>query len=164
MAFLYVVASRFPPSNNQLRMSSNPKNQATIQGEGHMVRQCTQPKRPRNAAWFKEKVMLAKLKKQTIPHNLAFQTEDLDAYGSDCDDLSSTKAVLMANLLSCDSDVLYQVPYYDSYLDDINNQDVQEMQYSEQTHIDDFQDNKIHSDSNIISCSQYLQESQDAVM
>ncbi|GJY88237.1 hypothetical protein Tco_0502865 [Tanacetum coccineum] len=31
MAFLSVVASRFPPSNNQLRMSSNPRNQATIQ-------------------------------------------------------------------------------------------------------------------------------------
>ncbi|GJZ26729.1 putative reverse transcriptase domain-containing protein [Tanacetum coccineum] len=30
------------------------------QGEGHMDRQCTQPKRPRNAAWFKDKAMLAK--------------------------------------------------------------------------------------------------------
>ncbi|GJX99480.1 retrovirus-related pol polyprotein from transposon TNT 1-94 [Tanacetum coccineum] len=28
-------------------------------GEGHMARQCTLPKRPRNAAWFKEKLMLA---------------------------------------------------------------------------------------------------------
>ncbi|GJZ27193.1 integrase, catalytic region, zinc finger, CCHC-type containing protein [Tanacetum coccineum] len=28
------------------------------QGEGHMARQCTQPKRPRNAAWFKDKAML----------------------------------------------------------------------------------------------------------
>nr|GEX27982.1 hypothetical protein [Tanacetum cinerariifolium] len=106
MTFLSAVVSRFPPSNNQLRMSFNPKNQATIQddrvavqqvqgrqsqsfvgtrnkriaitsrgnyiasqprvmkcyscqGEGHMVRQCTQPKRSRNAAWFKEKLMLA---------------------------------------------------------------------------------------------------------
>ncbi|GKD61524.1 hypothetical protein Tco_1299033, partial [Tanacetum coccineum] len=44
------------------------------------------------------------------------------------------------------------------------NQDVQEMQYSEQTHFDDFQDNEIHSDCNIIPYSQYLQESQDAVI
>ncbi|GJS90150.1 retrovirus-related pol polyprotein from transposon TNT 1-94 [Tanacetum coccineum] len=29
------------------------------QGEGHMDRQCTQRKRPKNAAWFKEKAMLA---------------------------------------------------------------------------------------------------------
>ncbi|GKC10563.1 hypothetical protein Tco_1007345 [Tanacetum coccineum] len=31
MAFLSAMASRFPPSNNKLRMSSNPRNQATIQ-------------------------------------------------------------------------------------------------------------------------------------
>nr|GEV43394.1 zf-CCHC domain-containing protein/RVP_2 domain-containing protein [Tanacetum cinerariifolium] len=29
------------------------------QGEGHIARQCTQPKRPRNIAWFKDKAMLA---------------------------------------------------------------------------------------------------------
>ncbi|GKC03067.1 hypothetical protein Tco_0994677 [Tanacetum coccineum] len=96
--------------------------------------------------------------------NSAFQTEDLDAYDSDCDDLSSAKAVLMANLSSCDPDILSEVPYSDSYLNDMINQDVQEMQYSEQTHIDEFQDNEIHSDSNIILYSQYLQESQDAVI
>nr|GFD17286.1 hypothetical protein [Tanacetum cinerariifolium] len=28
------------------------------QGEGHLARHCTHPKRPRNAAWFKEKLML----------------------------------------------------------------------------------------------------------
>ncbi|GJU42521.1 integrase, catalytic region, zinc finger, CCHC-type containing protein [Tanacetum coccineum] len=108
MAFLTVVASsRFRSSNNQLRTSSNLRNQATIQdgrvtvqqvqgrqgqsysgtgyksnatssggnnasrqtrvvkcyncqGEGHMARQCTQPKQPRNATWYKEKAMLAK--------------------------------------------------------------------------------------------------------
>ncbi|GJT78624.1 retrovirus-related pol polyprotein from transposon TNT 1-94 [Tanacetum coccineum] len=107
MAFLTVVASsRFSTTNNQLRTSSNPRNQATIQdgrvtvqqvqgrqgnnyssntyksnaissrgntisgqarvvkcyncqGEGHMAWQCTQPKRPRNAALYKEKSMLA---------------------------------------------------------------------------------------------------------
>ncbi|GJY11999.1 retrovirus-related pol polyprotein from transposon TNT 1-94 [Tanacetum coccineum] len=203
MAFLSAVASQFPPSNNQLRTSSNPKNHATIQDagqprvmkcyncqeEGHMARQCTQPKRPRNAAWFKEKLMLAEAQKagqildeeqlafladpriseapvalQIIPQNSAFQTEDLDAYDSDCDDLSSAKAIPMANLSSCDPEVLSEVPYSDSYSNDMINQDVQEMYYSEQTHIDDFQDNEIHSDSNIIWYSQYLQESQDAVI
>ncbi|GJV32183.1 reverse transcriptase domain-containing protein [Tanacetum coccineum] len=161
MAFLSAIASRFPPSNNQLRKLSNLRNQATIpdasqlrvvkcyncQGEWHMARQCTQPKRPRNAAWFKEKLMLAEAKEA------AFQTDDLDAYGSDCDDISSAKANLISNLSSCDSDVLFEVPYSDSYPNDINNQDVQEMQYSEQAHIDDFQDNEIHSDSNTIPYS-----------
>ncbi|GJY60313.1 retrovirus-related pol polyprotein from transposon TNT 1-94 [Tanacetum coccineum] len=107
MDFLTAVASsRFPSTNNQLRTSFNPRNQATIQdgrvtvqqvqgrqgqnysgttyesnatssrgntisghtrvvkcyncqGEGHMARQCTQPKRPRNVTWYKEKAMLA---------------------------------------------------------------------------------------------------------
>ncbi|GKD99823.1 integrase, catalytic region, zinc finger, CCHC-type containing protein, partial [Tanacetum coccineum] len=138
MAFLTVVASSSSPStNNQLRTSSNLRNQATIQdgrvtmqqarvvkcyncqGEGHIARQFTQPKRPRNAAWFKEKAMLDEAQEAgqiwieeqlafladlgildgqaiqtTIPNIAAFQTEDLDAYDSDCDDVSNAKAVL----------------------------------------------------------------------
>ncbi|GJT49983.1 integrase, catalytic region, zinc finger, CCHC-type containing protein [Tanacetum coccineum] len=69
------------------------------QGKGHMARQCTKPKRPRNSAWFKT----------TIPQNAAFQTDDLDAYDFDCDDISSAKVVLMANLSSYDSDVLSEM-------------------------------------------------------
>ncbi|GJU07373.1 integrase, catalytic region, zinc finger, CCHC-type containing protein [Tanacetum coccineum] len=156
MTFLSAVASRFPPSNNQLRTSSNPKNQATIQDgrvtgnfaagqprvvkcyncqeEGHMARQYR---------WFSE----APVAQQTIPQNLAFQSDDLDAYDSDCDDLSSAKAVLMANLSSCDPEVLSEVPYSDSYPNDMINQDVKKMQYSEQTHVDYFEDNEIHNES-----------------
>ncbi|GJW34179.1 retrovirus-related pol polyprotein from transposon TNT 1-94 [Tanacetum coccineum] len=51
----------------------------------------------------------ALVSQQTILQNSAFQTEDLDAYDSDCDDLSLAKAVLMANLSSCDSDVLSEM-------------------------------------------------------
>ncbi|GJS98493.1 integrase, catalytic region, zinc finger, CCHC-type containing protein [Tanacetum coccineum] len=58
-------------------------------GEGHMAKQCT----------------AKKFCMQTIPQNSAFQTEDLNAYDLDCDDISSARAVLMANLSSCDSDV-----------------------------------------------------------
>nr|GEW05124.1 retrovirus-related Pol polyprotein from transposon TNT 1-94 [Tanacetum cinerariifolium] len=39
----------------------------------------------------------------------ANETEDLNAYDLNCDDISSTKAVMMANLSRCDSDVLYEV-------------------------------------------------------
>ncbi|GJX75449.1 retrovirus-related pol polyprotein from transposon TNT 1-94 [Tanacetum coccineum] len=41
-----------------------------------------------------------------ITHNATYQVDDLDAYDSDCDDFSSAKAVLMANLSSYGSDVL----------------------------------------------------------
>nr|GEY34191.1 hypothetical protein [Tanacetum cinerariifolium] len=75
MSFLTaVVTSRCPPTNNQLRTSSNPRQQATtnngrvtiqpIQGRqnsmtaGHMSKQCTKPKRKTDEAWFKDKVLL----------------------------------------------------------------------------------------------------------
>nr|GEV50566.1 hypothetical protein [Tanacetum cinerariifolium] len=101
-----VVTSRYPPTNNQLRNSSNPRKQATInngrvtvqsiqgrqnslaigtskpytsgpsgnnsgkqriivcyncKGEGNMSKQCTKPKRKRDEAWFKDKVLLIAL-------------------------------------------------------------------------------------------------------
>nr|GFD50197.1 hypothetical protein [Tanacetum cinerariifolium] len=83
---------------------------------------------------------------QTITHNAAFQTDDLDAYDSDCDDISSAKVVLMANLLNCDSDVLYEVQYSDTSQNDMMKQSVQELQYSELSHIADYPDNKITND------------------
>nr|GEW98032.1 retrovirus-related Pol polyprotein from transposon TNT 1-94 [Tanacetum cinerariifolium] len=73
------------------------------QGEGNMARQCTQPKRPRNAAWFKEKLMLVEAQEvgQILDEEqLAFLADP------DCDDLSSAKAVLMANLSSYDPQIL----------------------------------------------------------
>ncbi|GJW36149.1 hypothetical protein Tco_0059069 [Tanacetum coccineum] len=121
--------------------------------------------RPKYSSWFNEeqlafiadpRIVETQVAQQTIPQNSAFQTEDLDAYDSDYDAISLAKAVLMANLSICDSNVLSEVPYSDTYLNDIINQDVQEMLYSEQIHIVDFPDNKITSDSNIIPYSQYL--------
>ncbi|GKF46792.1 hypothetical protein Tco_0136594, partial [Tanacetum coccineum] len=104
-----------------------------------MARQCTQPKRQRNIAWFKEKLMLAEA--QEVGHIL---DEEQLAFLAD-PGISEALAVLMANLLSCDPEVLSEVPYSESYLNDMINQDVQEMQYSKQTHVDDFEDNEIHS-------------------
>nr|GEU58812.1 hypothetical protein [Tanacetum cinerariifolium] len=50
MAFLTAVAS-----SRQARVVKC----YNCQGEGHMARQCTQHKQPRNAVWYKEKAMLA---------------------------------------------------------------------------------------------------------
>ncbi|GJR67345.1 hypothetical protein Tco_0013410 [Tanacetum coccineum] len=50
-----------------------------------------------------------KMEKITFPQNAAFQTNDIDAYDFDCDEISSAKVVLMANLSSYDSDVLSEV-------------------------------------------------------
>nr|GFD18473.1 hypothetical protein [Tanacetum cinerariifolium] len=117
MSFLTaVVTSRYPATNNQLRTSSNPR-------EGHMSKQCTKPKRKRDAEWFKDKVLLVQAQangqvlqeeeleflanpgtaesssNQTVTtNNAAYQEDDLDAYDSDCDEINSAKIALMANL------------------------------------------------------------------
>ncbi|GJW53396.1 retrovirus-related pol polyprotein from transposon TNT 1-94 [Tanacetum coccineum] len=100
----------------------------------------------------------------TIPNTAAFQTEDLDAYDSDCDDVSNAKAVLMANLSSYGSDVLSEVPHFETSHNDMDNQSVHAIHDFEQTPIFDFSDNEITSDSNIIPYSQYLQETQLAAV
>nr|GEZ70074.1 hypothetical protein [Tanacetum cinerariifolium] len=46
-----------------------------------------------------------------ITHNETYQADDLDAYDSDCDNFSTTKAVLMANLSSYESYVLSKIDY-----------------------------------------------------
>ncbi|GKA70360.1 hypothetical protein Tco_0776424 [Tanacetum coccineum] len=69
MSFLsIVVTSRFPSTNNQLRNSSNPRQQATIhdgrvpvqplQGRQILMMLCPKPKWKRDATWFREKVLL----------------------------------------------------------------------------------------------------------
>ncbi|GJR38528.1 hypothetical protein Tco_1214212 [Tanacetum coccineum] len=50
-------------------------------------------------------------------------TEDLDAYDSDCDDVSNAKAVLMANLSSYSYDVLSEVPHSETSHNDMAVQD-----------------------------------------
>ncbi|GJX88577.1 hypothetical protein Tco_0340591 [Tanacetum coccineum] len=104
-------------------------------------------------------------KAQTIiPHNAAFQTEDLDTYDSDCDDLSTAQAILMANISNYGSDIISEVPNSETYLNDMDNQSVHALQDFEQTPVMDFTDNEISSDSNIIPYSQYLQETQQATV
>nr|GEY75945.1 hypothetical protein [Tanacetum cinerariifolium] len=194
-----VVTSMYPTTNNQLRTSSNPRQQATIndgrvtiqpiqgrqnhmsagssrpfasgsggptrrqrvivcyncKGEGHIAKQRTKPKRKRDAEWFKDKVLLVQAQasgqvlqeeeldfladpktaesstnQTVITTNAAYQADDMDAYDSDCDELNSAKVALMANLSHYGSDNLAE-------------------SNTEST-----------SDSNIISYSKYVNESQ----
>ncbi|GKB52955.1 hypothetical protein Tco_0903708 [Tanacetum coccineum] len=97
-----------------------------------------------------------------IPNNAASQTEDLDTYDSDCDDISNAKAVLMDNISNYGSDVISEVPHSETYLNDMKNQGLHAMHDFEQLPAAKFTDNEIHGDSNIIPYSQYLQETQQA--
>ncbi|GKB21143.1 hypothetical protein Tco_0855066 [Tanacetum coccineum] len=99
-----------------------------------------------------------------IPHNAAFHTDDLDTFDSDCDDLSTAQAVLMANISNYGSDFNSEVPNSKTYLNDMDNQSVHALQDFEQSPVIDFTDNKISGDSNIIPYSQYLQETQQTTV
>ncbi|GJX08871.1 hypothetical protein Tco_0196803 [Tanacetum coccineum] len=154
-----------------------------------ILQKCPKPKRKRNATWFREKVLLVEAQgngkvlteeelefladsgiaevpvtQSIITHNATYQADDLDAYDSDCDEISIAKAVLMANLSSYGSDVLSELPISDNTNNDMLNQSVQEMSYSKPSHFVEHSENKIHSDSNIIPYSQYLIESQTATV
>nr|GEV04600.1 hypothetical protein [Tanacetum cinerariifolium] len=96
-----------------------------------MSKQCIKPKRKRDDAWFKDKVLMVqaqvngqilhdeelafladpritegRARQTVITHNAAYQADDLDAYDSDCDELNTAKVALMANLSHYGSGVL----------------------------------------------------------
>nr|GEV74367.1 hypothetical protein [Tanacetum cinerariifolium] len=161
-----VIPSRYPATNNQLRTSSNPRQQATINngrvtiqpiqgrqnfvsaGEGHMSKQCTKPKRKRDAEWFKYKVLLVQAQVNgqvlqeeelefladpstpesssnqiVVTNNAAYQADDLNAYDSDCDEINSAKIALMANLSHYGSDNLAEVNNPEIRANSLNHQE-----------------------------------------
>nr|GEW93529.1 hypothetical protein [Tanacetum cinerariifolium] len=89
MSFLTsVVASRYPTTNNQLRTSSNPRQQATINnGREEELEFLVDPGTPDSSS-----------NQIVVTNNAAYQADDLDAYDSDCDEINSAKIALMANL------------------------------------------------------------------
>nr|GEU73104.1 integrase, catalytic region, zinc finger, CCHC-type, peptidase aspartic, catalytic [Tanacetum cinerariifolium] len=141
MSFLtVVVTSRYPATNNQLRTSSNPRQQATInngrvtiqpiQGRRNFVSAgSSRPFTSRSGGAPGKQTMLVcynckgfakeELKfladpgtaessnnQNVITTNAAYQADDLDAYDSDYDKISSAKIALMANLSHYRSDNL----------------------------------------------------------
>nr|GEZ29124.1 hypothetical protein [Tanacetum cinerariifolium] len=89
MSFLTaVVTSWYPPTNNQLRNSSNPRQQATI-NNGRVI----------ELAFLADPgIAEAQTTHNVITHNAAYQANDLDAYDSDCDEINTAKVALMVNL------------------------------------------------------------------
>nr|GEX95988.1 hypothetical protein [Tanacetum cinerariifolium] len=212
MSFLTVVVTpRYPATNNQLRTSSNPRQQATInngrvtiqptqgrqnsitaglsrpytsgsngtlgkqrvimcyncKGEGHMSKQCTKPKRKRDEAWFKDKVLLVQdqangkvLQEEeleflvdpriaetsstqyVITNNAAYQADDLHAYDSDCDELNSAKIALMANLFHYGFDNLAEVHNQDNVTNNLIIQVIEQLKTQVVNYTKINQDNK----------------------
>nr|GFA17757.1 hypothetical protein [Tanacetum cinerariifolium] len=106
-----------------------------------------------------------------VTNNVAYQADDLDAYDSDCDEITSAKIALMTNLSHYGSDNLAEVKNPEIRANYLNHQERQVQSTSEQfstlTHSNTeifstltYSNTEIVSDSNIIPYSQYLNDSQ----
>ncbi|GJW87692.1 hypothetical protein Tco_0163032 [Tanacetum coccineum] len=153
-------SSRYPPTNNQLGTSSNPRNQATIQdGRVTMVKQGRPFGQSGKAILSRGMLLQHRWSIREDKH----KTDDLDAFDSDYDEVPSAKVVL--NLSSYDSDVILKVLFHNTHIeDDMSYQSMQETQCSEQPFVDNNTKIDITSDSNIISYEQYLQETETLVV
>ncbi|GJX92808.1 hypothetical protein Tco_0347394 [Tanacetum coccineum] len=150
-----------PQTNNQLRTSSNPRNQATVQ-DGRVVVQLVM------VELRTESGMLI----QDLALNVdnVFQADDCDAFDFDVDEAPTAQTMFMANLSSADPvydeagssydlDILSEVHDHDQY------QDVVYEHYEKHEMHDDVQPNYLvdshadyTSDSNMILYDQYVKD------
>nr|GFB23514.1 hypothetical protein [Tanacetum cinerariifolium] len=106
-------------------------------GAGHIARNCTKPKRPKNFKYFKDKMLLMQATDELLflvgcPDNAfdddvdeqpvqvlalnannVFQAEDYDAFDSDVDEAPIAQTMIMANLSSADPITDEAGPSYD---------------------------------------------------
>nr|GFC32491.1 hypothetical protein [Tanacetum cinerariifolium] len=135
MSFLTsVVTSRYPTINNQLRTSSNPRQQATI-NDGRVTIQPIQGRQNHLSAGSsrplasgsggtsgRQRVLQeeeldfladpgtaeSSTNQTVVTTNAAYQADDVDAYDLDCDELNSAKVALMVPSTSEQSTILAQ--------------------------------------------------------
>ncbi|GKB50059.1 retrovirus-related pol polyprotein from transposon TNT 1-94 [Tanacetum coccineum] len=171
MSFLTaVVTFHYLTTNNQLRNSSNPRTctpgASGINSGKQRTVTCTTARGkdtcPNSVLNLKGNGMIHDLRitecqatQIVITHNAAYQADDLDAYNSDCDELSTTKVAFMANLSHYGSDALVEVQNHDNVDNNMINQVVQAMPSSKQSNVVNHSETEITSDSNIIPYSQY---------
>ncbi|GJT07711.1 integrase, catalytic region, zinc finger, CCHC-type containing protein [Tanacetum coccineum] len=143
-------------------------------GIGHIARNCTQPKRPQNSEYFKDKMLLMQALKNRVALDeeqlLFIAADDCDAFDSNVDEAPTAQTMFMANLSSAnlvydeagpsyDSDILSEVHDNDHYQDAVcEHHEVHEMH-------DDVQPNYVvdshtdyTSDSNMIPYDQYVKD------
>nr|GEV39481.1 hypothetical protein [Tanacetum cinerariifolium] len=92
-------------------------------GTGHIARNCTQPKRPQNSEYFKDKMLLMQVQENGVAldaEQLLFlaggqdNADDYDAFDSDVDEAPTAQTMFMANLSSADPVTDKVGPSYDS--------------------------------------------------
>nr|GFB55453.1 hypothetical protein [Tanacetum cinerariifolium] len=131
MSFLTaVVTSRYPATNNQLRTSSNPRQQATI-NNGRVTIQQIQGRQNFVSAGLSRPFTLgsggaldpgtteSSSNQNVVTTNAAYQADDLDAYDLDYDEVNTAKISLMANSLHYGSDNLAENSTLPALQDDL---------------------------------------------
>ncbi|GKC74234.1 hypothetical protein Tco_1120117 [Tanacetum coccineum] len=158
MSFLTTtITSCFLSTNNQIRTSSNPRNQATIQ-DGRVIVQQVQG---RHGLSFASMGSKRNATSSVINKNRRNNAAILARVVRYCDEAPCAKVVLMANLSSYDSNFISEVPISKTIQhNSVFYNDVQGKYYSEQPTFDPALDIEITSDSNIISYAQYLKETE----
>ncbi|GJW08595.1 retrovirus-related pol polyprotein from transposon TNT 1-94 [Tanacetum coccineum] len=144
-------------------------------GIGHIARNCTQPKRPQNSDYFKEKMLLM----QTQENGVDLDEEQLfflAAFDSDVDEAPTAQIMLMANLSSTDlvydeagpsydSKTLSEVQDHSNCLDNMNeSHEEHEIHTVVQPNDVVDSDTEYMSNTNIISYEQYVQDNEDQVV
>ncbi|GJR06663.1 hypothetical protein Tco_0529647 [Tanacetum coccineum] len=145
------VTSRYPTTNNQLRNSSNPRQQATI-NNGRVT---LQPIQGRQTSF-----VAGTLRTYTPGASGSNSGKQRMVICYNC----KGEVALMANLSHYGLDALAEVHNHDNMNNDVVNQAVQMMPSSQQSNVVNHSETEITSDSNIIPYSQYVIESQQATV
>ncbi|GJS72060.1 hypothetical protein Tco_0704901 [Tanacetum coccineum] len=100
---------------------------------------------------------------------LNFKADHVEAFDSDCDDEAIASAIFMASLsptssingdivgLTYDSDILFEVPHYDTYHEiDMVNLVIQEMEFTKHLVSNNDSYDELTSDINVISYADYM--------
>ncbi|GKB50887.1 retrovirus-related pol polyprotein from transposon TNT 1-94 [Tanacetum coccineum] len=143
-------------------------------GIGHIARNCTQPERPQNSKYFKDKMLLMQAQENGVALDeeqlLFIVANDCDAFDYDVNEAPTVQTMFMANLSSADpiydeaspsydSDILSEVHDHDYYQDAVcENHEAHEMHHDVQpNYVVDL--NTIYtSDSNMITYDQYVKD------
>nr|GEW13287.1 ribonuclease H-like domain-containing protein [Tanacetum cinerariifolium] len=172
---ILLLTQDFHQKNNQLRTSSNPRTQATIQ-DGRVTIQNVQGRQSQGYAvnMGKSQAMGTRVM-NTVRDETTNQPrlircynckDHVDAYDLDCDVKATTCTIFMASLspagsingdtvgLVYDLDILFEVPHYDTYhKNDVLNSVVQETEYTKHLVSNNDSYDELPSDSNVIFVS-----------
>nr|GFC72392.1 retrovirus-related Pol polyprotein from transposon TNT 1-94 [Tanacetum cinerariifolium] len=101
----YMASSLIPQIDYALIVHQHSKLSSSDFGEGHMTKQCTKPKRKRDAEWFKDKVLLV----QAQANGQVLQEDELEFLADPGMAETSSNAHVNSNLPALQDDLILSV-------------------------------------------------------